>query len=217
MIDRPPLPIADETYAADGSHLTSHEALWEPLSNRTALDLGNLTLMEVQAEHLLEFQFLDRPVRVDLARRRLLQPVQGGWAPWEDSLLTLVTLTYLGRVQRLVPMGREIIGVRDLREGHFFVGPHAFQLERLVARFGVDPAALRPAAARLGGTDAALADAAVRLQPFPRIPLYYLLWVGDGEFPPRIEVLFDRSIEAYLPADAIWALVNRVGQALAAA
>jgi hypothetical protein len=27
-------------------------------------------------------------------------------------------------------------------------------------------------------------------------------------------VLFDRSIEAFLPADAIWALVNRVARAL---
>jgi len=97
------------------------------------------------------------------------------------------------------------------------ISSYAFQFENLLARFGKDPTALRLAATRLGGADAALADAAVRLQPFPRIPLYYLLWVGDNEFPPRIEVLFDRSIEAYLPADAIWALVNRVGQALAAA
>ena len=55
-----------------------------------------------------------------------------------------------------------------------------------------------------------MADAAVQLLPFPRVPLYFLLWRGDEEFRPRLQVLFDRSIENTLSADAIWALVNRV-------
>jgi hypothetical protein len=40
------------------------------------------------------------------------------------------------------------------------------------------------------------------------------MWFADTEFPARLRVLFDRSIETFLPADAIWALVNRVAQAL---
>jgi len=59
-----------------------------------------------------------------------------------------------------------------------------------------------------------MADAAGRLLPFPRIPLYFLMWFSDEEFPSRLRVLFDRSIERFLPADAIWALVNRVARAL---
>jgi hypothetical protein len=46
-----------------------------------------------------------------------------------------------------------------------------------------------------------------------RIPLYYLLWEGDDEFKPRVNVLFDRSIEAVFAADGIWGLVNRVSSA----
>ena len=59
-----------------------------------------------------------------------------------------------------------------------------------------------------------MADAAYMLLPFPRVPLYYLLWKGDAEFEPRMTVLFDRSIEKVFAADAIWALVNRVSTAL---
>ena len=59
-----------------------------------------------------------------------------------------------------------------------------------------------------------MADVAYQLRPFPRIPLYYLLWEGDEEFKPRMTVLFDQSIENVLAADAIWALVNRVSIAL---
>ncbi len=43
----------------------------------------------------------------------------------------------------------------------------------------------------------------------------YLLWEGDDEFAPRLSVLFDRSIENILAADAIWGIVTRVSKALA--
>jgi hypothetical protein len=59
-----------------------------------------------------------------------------------------------------------------------------------------------------------MADSAYRLLPFPRVPLYYLFWQGDEEFAPRISVLFDRSIQEYFAASAIWGLVNRVSTAL---
>ena len=59
-----------------------------------------------------------------------------------------------------------------------------------------------------------MADAAYKLQPYPRVSLYFLLWEGDEEFPAQVTVLFDRSIENVLAADAIWALVNRVVTAL---
>ena len=59
-----------------------------------------------------------------------------------------------------------------------------------------------------------MADIAYKLHPFPRVPLYFLLWRGDDEFAPQMSVLFDRSIEKVLAADAIWALVNRVSTAL---
>ena len=41
-----------------------------------------------------------------------------------------------------------------------------------------------------------------------------LLWQGDDEFKPRMSVLFDRSIEKTLAADAIWGLVSLVSYLL---
>jgi hypothetical protein len=55
-----------------------------------------------------------------------------------------------------------------------------------------------------------MADLSFRLQPFPRVPIYYLYWKADEEFGPRIDVLFDRSIEALLTAAGIWTLIWRV-------
>ncbi len=59
-----------------------------------------------------------------------------------------------------------------------------------------------------------MADAAFQLQPFLRIPLYYILWAEDEEFPARLNVLFDHSIEQHLSADGIWGVVDLVSSAL---
>ena len=56
------------------------------------------------------------------------------------------------------------------------------------------------------GTGLPVADAAICLRPFPRIPVYYLLWGGNEEFPAKFSILFDRSIDHHLPADAIWCI-----------
>ena len=60
---------------------------------------------------------------------------------------------------------------------------------------------LRAAAGRLGGADLDLADAAVRFQALPRVPVAVLLWKGDEEFPGQAGILFDASAHHYLPTE----------------
>ena len=75
---------------------------------------------------------------------------------------------------------------------------------------GSDQFGFKAVARRLGATPLDMADAAFRLLPLPKVPLYYLLWEGDEEFRPNLKILFDRSVEKHLSADAIWGLVNLV-------
>jgi hypothetical protein len=84
----------------------------------------------------------------------------------------------------------------------------------LLARFGGKPADLKKAGLQYGASILDLADAAICLTPFPKIPLYYLLWAGDEEFSASLSILFDRSIEHHLSADAIWGIVTWVSDAL---
>ena len=53
-----------------------------------------------------------------------------------------------------------------------------------------------------------------KLLVFPKVPLHYLLWRGDDEFQATISILFDRSVEVHLAADAIWAITNLVSNLL---
>jgi hypothetical protein len=107
-----------------------------------------------------------------------------------------------------------MISANDLKDAHFFQGPHVLKVAPLVECYGKDPAGFKKASENLGGELLDMADAAYKFTPLPKIPLYYLLWEGDEEFQPRLSVLFDRSIERHLPADAIWGLVNIVSNKL---
>lgn len=205
------------TYRSDGSHLEVDSVYWQRLAERDPQAVCNATLFEPAGEAILEFPFLNERRRVDIGRRCLLSPEDDRWLPAADPLLEMVTVIYLAHADRRYPVGQDIVGVNDLKEWHFFVGPHALKLDPLIRRFGTDLAGFRRAAERLEGHPEDMADAAYRLMPFPRVPIYYLLWEGDAEFSPEVRVLLDRPIESVLQADAIWALINRVTQALAEA
>jgi hypothetical protein len=203
-----------KAYAPDGSHLVVDPIYWQELSQKEITHLCNHTFFEAVGTECLQFQFLNETIRIDLRRQCLLRPADDGWQVSDDPLLALATVVYLKNIKQIYPMGKDIVGIKDLKGGHFFVGPHQLRLDPLIKRFGNDLEGFQRAGQALNGRIMEMADAAFLLLPYPRVPLYYLLWAGDSEFKPRIQVLVDRTIEQTLPADAIWALINRVSAAL---
>lgn len=201
-------------FAPDGSRVSVDDAFWDDLLKRDVDTLCNFTLFEGDSSGHLKFHFLNENILVDLNERCLKRMQDGQWSKTEDPLLELATVLYLLNVNGLYPMDRDIVGVKDLKEAHFFQGPHALRTEPLVRRYGTDLTGFSRVAQYLEGRRRDMADVAYRLLPFPRVPLYYLLWQADDEFEPRVTVLLDRPIEKVLAADAIWALINRVTTSL---
>ncbi len=205
----------DPSYSSDGSHLKVDAEYWERLQRSDPLLLCNRTQFEPDPNGGLKFRFLGEEVLVAPAERCLKRRGSAGWVQTDDPLLELAAVLYLIGVKDVYPLGRDLVGPQGLREGHFFQGPHELKTAPVLERYGRDAAGFAAAASRLGGEPVDMADSAWRLKPFPRVHLYYLLWEGDDEFAPRLSVLFDRSIEEVLAADAIWGLVTRVSKALA--
>lgn len=198
-------------YAPDGSHLEVAEGYWQAAADREDATLCNLTFFEPIAAGRFQFRFLNEDIQIDLKDRVLLRrDAQRRWVAGSDPLLALATVLYMKNVQAVSPMGRDIVSAKDLKEGHFFTGPHVFRTDPLLKRYGQDLSGFQKDCTALGGSPMEMAEAAFKMLPFPRLPIYLLLWTGDDEFKPRLQVLFDRTIELILPADAIWALVNRV-------
>jgi len=187
---------------------------WESLRAKDTNTLLNLTLFERHPSGGLRFRFLRENILVDMENACLKKQAGNDWKNADNPLLELITLLYLNRVSSLHPLGRDIVGVKDLKEAHYFKGRHELRLAPLLERYGEDLSGFESAAGYYEGQPLDMADVAYRFLPFPRVPLYCLLWKGDAEFGPKISVLFDRSIEDCLPAPGIWGLVNLVSFAL---
>src|SRR5208337_2864480 len=60
--------------------------------------------------------------------------------------------------------------------------------------FGDDLEEFKRAGLRAGGTSISIGDYALSFQAFPSVPLAFVLWKGDDEFPASGSVIFDSSI-----------------------
>ena len=73
----------------------------------------------------------------------------------------------------------------------------------LLSAFGYDRDTFARAGASLRGAEEGFGDASFRLNAFPMVPITFVLWEGDAEFPPSMKVLFDRTVHHYLPLEDI--------------
>jgi hypothetical protein len=76
-------------------------------------------------------------------------------------------------------------------------------LKPLQNAFGYDKDAFLEAGLALGGKEEEYGDASFTLFAFPKVPVTFILWQGDEEFPPSMKALFDPSITGYLPLEDI--------------
>jgi hypothetical protein len=90
-------------------------------------------------------------------------------------------------------------------------------VQPVLKTFGPAPERLLEAARALDGEPLALGDVAVRIPALPRVPIAYVLWRGDEEFPPGVSVVFDASVEGYLDAEVLTALAELTSRRLVAA
>jgi hypothetical protein len=186
---------------------------WEDLEKKDLAVLCENALAQAFSAEDIVLTILGREILVDRKNHSLRRKNQGEWEPVSHSLLELLVLVYLLNAGPQL-LSRELVSAQELKTAHFFQGPHELNVGGVLERFGRNLKGFRKAAESLGGEAQNLADAAFRIPAFPKVPLYYLLWEGDEEFEPRLSVLFDRSIESHLSADAIWGLVALVSEAL---
>ena len=186
---------------------------WEDLERR---DLEKICKSALAMNHPpagLILPCLHENLLVDISNRCLFRQKPKQLEPIGNPLLELLCLVYLLNASP-EPLHHETISVHELKTGHFFRGPHELKTSPIRERYGNDLPGFRRAAESIGGDPIDMADAAYRFYLFPKVPLYYLIWEGDQEFSASVSVLFDRSVEHHLGADAIWGLVNLISDVL---
>jgi hypothetical protein len=78
----------------------------------------------------------------------------------------------------------------------------------LVHCFGENPQELVKTGEALGGRAAALGDAAVTINVLPYLPMTFIIWKGDEEFPPDGNILFDNTAKTWFVAEDLSVLAG---------
>ncbi len=126
---------------------------------------------------------------------------QTGEEAWPG--LRFLFLHYFQKADGTRPADRWI-AYRELPDGMFYFHAfHGYTGTRLVKAFQNDLARFEKAASLAGGEALSHGDAGFFFQPLPRVPMAVIYWVGDDEFPPDANVLFDASAGHYLSTDGL--------------
>ncbi|MCL6559443.1 MAG: DUF3786 domain-containing protein [Firmicutes bacterium] len=131
--------------------------------------------------------------------REYVFPVKKGETVPADK--EILILHYLVRAPGILPVG-EKVSLKELPNG--FIYNESFRkrvIRPLVSAFGGRPELLVTAGAKVGGKPVPCGDAAVELLALPRLPLVFMIWNGDDEFPADGNVLFDAAVSAYLSVE----------------
>jgi hypothetical protein len=102
------------------------------------------------------------------------------------------------------PLTGKWVGYKDIPGGLLYAGVFARRVtEPLVKKYGRSAKLFLEAGVRFRGETAGVGDASFTLRALPRVLLQYILWEGDEEFPPSVQLLFDSSVDHFLPLEDI--------------
>ena len=133
------------------------------------------------------------------------------------SLVTrIMLLHYMIRADGTEP-GGDLIPYKEIPGGMAY--SQVFErraVDPLVSIFGQHPERFLRAGIALRGEQAAFGDVSFSLNVLPRVPITFVLWRGDEEFAPSIQVLFDRTIDRYLSLEDVVVLGEMTSKRLIA-
>lgn len=183
-----------------------YDALWMTIKNRSTDDIVQST--GISYNNILNkfvFEFMKQKIYVDMLNKTI--------SSTDDTKieyeLGVVIVTYLTLAKNLV-LSDDWITVNQIPAGNmFFQGVHTLPVEKIIEYFGSDSQFLGSTCQRLGGKMVfTTADTGYQFKLLPKVPIQMLYWFKDYEFPARVSILFDRTVDQFLLLDGILALVN---------
>ncbi len=115
--------------------------------------------------------------------------------------IRILILHYLNSAEGVSLKG-ELISFKELPSGQVYINPFYNRAIRpLIKYFGEQPDKFIAAGLSMGGEKVDKGDAGVKLNLFTMVPITLILWLGDDEFPPAGNILFDASAPNYLPTE----------------
>ncbi|GBE17915.1 hypothetical protein BMS3Abin16_00503 [archaeon BMS3Abin16] len=115
------------------------------------------------------------------------------------DLITKILLIHYLIGGKNIPFSGELMSFRALPSGVAYNGAFLNRAVYPVAEiFASDSTGFKKAVTHLGGTAIKHGDLAFTIPVLPRLPLVYVLWLGDDELPASVNILFDSTAQTHL-------------------
>jgi hypothetical protein len=90
----------------------------------------------------------------------------------------------------------------------FFKGRYSLNTTKVEEGFATNLPGFLRAGQKLGGVATHKGDGSFRILLLPRVPVELIFWLADDDFPARLTLILDRSVENHLPLDLLSDLLN---------
>jgi len=155
-----------------------------------------------------KLKFLNTDYIIDAGMQTIIPAEEGTQGGNTGFLHQLCILAYLIKAGD-IPLSGKLVTADKLDGGQFFFRPpHELPKKQLEDAFGTCPDMLYTAARPLNPQKCEFGDASIRFLAFPNVPVHFIVWAADDQFPARASILYDRTADRQLPLDAIWAATN---------
>ncbi len=170
------------------------------------INAGAEVLSSSEKSFNIKITFLNKDVYVDIPEFVFSAGSSDPLHVWEKILI----LHYLSNA-RTIRMTNSLINYRQVRDGaNYFPAFEKRSTKPFLNTFGTHPESMIRASQALGGEEVRQGDAGVKVTALPFVPVYFVIWKGDAEFPPSGNILFDSSIEKFLSAEDIAVLCQQI-------
>jgi len=154
----------------------------------------------IDSKKVIILEYLNRTYHVTFPDIEISRKDSNEEVPLRDKILIFHYLTQA----KGTPTSNKTIAYKELTEGaNYFPTFSKRAIQPLLDYFGKEPHRLLDIAGILGGQKADYGDVAVTINAFSRVPITFLLWRGDEEFPPEGNIIFDSTISDYLSTEDI--------------
>ena len=157
--------------------------------------------VEKDEEHLF-LTFCGSEYRISRSDGHVFRQIGGDWRSADSHGEVLTIYDYLCDAKPGRAPAREAVSMAFLG-GHVHANLAAASgsLERAIDRC---PDAFRRACEALGGTEAPGGDICFDLDLFPDLPVRLRFWHADEDFPPSLDLLWDRNTLQFLRYETTW-------------
>ena len=152
---------------------------------------------------VVTIQYLNQPYRVTFPDIEVSPVDNTDRLPLREQILILHYLA----LAKGTPATNKLVTFRDLPGGVVYYPTFSKRtIDPLTRHFGKEPALLVRATERLEARKVDLGDTAVVIDAFSHVPITMVLWQGDEEFAPQLNLLFDANITDYLETEDVTVL-----------